>query len=673
MGARLRLGLLHLPCRLMLRSHHEAVRLQTTGARQLHADHRNRLSNVWIPAATVAAKDVKEDEESHSKLIRAGFLRQAHSGIYHMLPLGHRVQQKIEDLIDKHMRSVGMTIRNYKTCSRDLAKISSGASKLALSTISSEALWQRSGRLQSIGSELWRLSDRKKGKYLLGPTHEEEITNMVSQTVNSFKNLPIRLYQISPSSFPIPSASGNEFLTCSTARKYRDEARPRHGLLRSREFTMKDLYTFDTTTEAALATYEQIRSAYNNFFAELKVPILVAEASSGDMGGDLSHEYHIATSLGEDHVISCDSCDYVANAELAETRPVAQNEPLWPKPEVQGIRVWRGITKDRSTLVNVWYPASVTDSKGRTTRFDDDEVNIDAVKTLVPGLDAGIDDPLPLWQTVLDQVQNPSSSATDPSPRLLNLVDSRLPSFSAEQLAAQDTSADTPSLCPFPSTSSLAAALATLPSTTQTTTTEDSSPLNLLRIQPGDPCPKCDAGALNVQKAIELGHTFHLGTRYSEPLGAAVALPNNNSSKSPTTAPAPLQMGCHGIGVSRIIGAVADHLADGRGLNWPRTIAPYEVAVLAGHRLEGAAAQVYDALASAPGAAGDLVLDDRDSSLGWKMKDADLVGYPVVVVVGKSWSEAARMCEVQCRRLGVKETVAIDELPAYTKALLDQL
>jgi prolyl-tRNA synthetase len=205
-------------------------------------------------------------------------------------------------------------------------------------------------------------------------------------------------------------------------------------------------------------------------------------------------------------------------------------------------------------------------------------------------------------------------------------------------------------------------------------------PLNLLRISDGDVCPRCTDGRLKVQRAIELGHTFHLGTRYSEPLSATVNLPDNDLNalgiEAALSTQVPMQMGCHGIGVSRMIGAVADTLADGKGLNWPRVMAPFEVVIIPGKGLDDASLKVYDTLCKVPTDAGnprlDLILDDRAASFPWKMKDADLVGYPVIVVVGRRW-KAESICEVQCRRLQLRQEVAIEELSDYVRSLLARL
>jgi len=445
-------------------------------------------------------------------------------------------------------------------------------------------------------------------------------------------------------------------LTALAARKYRDELRPRHGVLRGREFIMKDLYTFDITVNDALKSYKQVQAAYRNFFEELKLPVLVAKASSGDMGGDLSHEYHLPTSLGEDNVVSCTSCDYVANEELAEAKL-----PDTGESEVKHT-LWSGITEDRSTLVHVWYP----ESSGIV-------LNAHALKALVPDLDLSIEEPTDFI-----------SSAEPGSLKVVNFFDRRLHHLThfLEEPGLAESAADFEM-----KTNPAYASIQYLAKDTE------GKPLDLLGVTTGSPCPKCADGTLKVQEAIELGHTFHLGTRYSEPLEARVEVPKaileSSSSSSPSTTVSttekqsemvPLQMGCHGIGVTRLIGAVADHLHDDKGLNWPRKIAPYEVAILvngakAKPELLQAGEEVYDRLADHAGSDGlrlDAVLDDRQSSLGWKMNDADLVGYPVVVVVGKYWADG-REVEVQCRRLGVRERVKVDALPGAVHALLDQL
>ncbi|KPM39979.1 hypothetical protein AK830_g6566 [Neonectria ditissima] len=568
---------------------------------------RSTLSTIWAPTGGITAG---EDEFGHGKLIRAGFLRQAHSGVFQLLPLGLRVQDKIEKLIDKHMQSV----------------VLKGASRLSLSTISSEDLWRKSGRLELVASELFRLVDRKETPLILSPTHEEEITTLVAGTLKSYKDLPIRVYQIT--------------------RKYRDERRPRHGLLRSREFLMKDLYTFDLTTSAAIETYREVSAAYRGFFSELKLPFIVAEASSGDMGGDLSHEYHLPSAVGEDTVVNCDSCDYAANDEVATARsPPPSKDAV---ASASQIRVWRGISQDRNVLINVWYPQA---DAGQP----DHGPNLHAVKSAVPDVDTSIDDSLVFWEDALSRGKA----------KVMNVIDTRLAS-GFDRLREQ---------------------LPLLPDSLKSHDAEHSfvggagtnTSLNLVRLADGDGCPRCDEGTLKVHRALEVGHTFHLGTRYSVPLDACVTLPQTELPEAageglvPGTRH-PVQMGCHGVGVSRIFGAVAEVLADKKGLNWPRSIAPFEVALIPTSGLAEQSLDLYDTLAGRNdfGPGFDVVLDDRKVSFGWKMKDADMVGYPVVVIMGKLWKES-RICEVQCRRLSVEEHVSVEELPAFVSGLLERL
>lgn len=599
-------------------------------------DGRARLSKLWVPTGGIAASSA---EDPHVKLVRAGFLRQAHSGIFHMLPLGRRVQDKLEALIDKYMFQLG-------------------ASKVALSSISSQELWTKSGRLEKAGSELFQFRDRKNVRYLLSPTHEEEITSLVSTAVKSYKELPIRLYQIS--------------------RKYRDERRPRHGLLRSREFIMKDLYTFDLTSSKALATYDQVREVYARLFDELKLPYLVAEADSGNMGGNLSHEFHFPTSKGEDHIISCSSCDYVANEELAKsTVPVPSSRAdgsisrsmnrVLDQPEAK-MRVWRGISRDRRTLVNVWYPSTIFSVLSPAMI---PEVNLHAVKTIFSDLDASVEDPLLFWNTIKNTPGEDKSAGTVPM-RLLNLVDGRLPDIAWSKISTKESRIPIwPTSIEVPPPEVDILWISKDPSTHQ--------PLNLLRIVDGDPCSRCSNGNLRVQRAIELGHTFHLGTRYSDTLSATVNVPTESSNALGNEVSAsndvPMQMGCHGIGVSRMIGAVADTLADDKGLNWPRVMAPFEVVIVPGKGLDEAALQVYDVL-QAPTGPGtcqlDMILDDRVESFPWKMQDADLVGYPVIIVVGRRW-KAENICEVQCRRLKFRQEVPLGELPELVRSVLARL
>lgn len=562
-------------------------------------DGRNRLSNFWAPTLSRKPESVGEQgEDGHDLLLRAGFLRQAHSGIFHMLPLGLRVLDKIERLIDKHMQRIG-------------------ASKTSLSSLSSQDLWRKSGRLDGRNAELFQVEDRKKAKFLLAPTHEEEITTIVKDSVQSYKDLPLRLYQVS--------------------RKYRDEARPRQGLLRGREFIMKDLYTFDESEPQAMMTYEDVRAAYKAFLEEFSLPYLVASADSGNMGGSHSHEYHFASPRGEDTVIKCSACDLSINEELYLGRDHETNHSLLdngradstaPPDDGASFEMWIGqilqpgvtgvgSTSDNltaaqqpRTFVQVFHPKA-------------SQVNMHALKRLIPNLD-----------TTRDQHH------LDEPPR----ADERVLSFRDPRLSDQDIKSSSS----FWNASPVHQAL--------TPTNIERAPFWLTKAQSSDRCPSCGTvGSLTFQRAVEIGHTFHLGSRYSKPLKATVKDQKNQVVH--------VEMGCHGIGVSRIIGAVVSLLADDKGLNWPVAIAPFSVLIIGTKSAsEEDLHATYDNLNSAFVHHDlDVAIDDRERPIGWKLNDADLIGYPFIVVLGKSWLERGTV-ELQCRRLRIKEEAKAVEL-----------
>jgi len=520
----------------------------------------------------------------------------------------------------------------------------------------------------------------------------------------------------------------------SKARKYRDEPRPRQGLLRTREFVMKDLYTFDLTRDQALKTYEEVRNAYANFFDAFKIPYLVAKADSGNMGGNLSHEYHFPAPNGEDTIISCSTCQYVANAELAEsgqTFPESQPtktgpfiEWMWclerqlgnnmrsplgspPGPAVAAERMdvatWTGVTLDRRTLVIAYYPGTSGLQESTATRSGSkSDFNHHAAKAVVDQLATGIEDPVELWMQALAPCPKAEAETGHEHARIVRLFDHRV------KEAAHETSASLTFLKHKITERRDALSLDKLLVHDITADPITRKPIDLLEVKSGDPCPKCSTGLLKVQRAVELGHTFFLGTRYSKALHASVAAdsqlkagkgrigigaealgagdcPIEKSAEEKDHAL--LQMGCHGIGISRLVAAVANTLADLKGLNWPRVIAPFEVVVIPSKGLEDAAAYVYDQLVvsgpttRSPRGLGsinldkcamDVALDDREKDLVWKLADADLIGYPIIVVIGRSWRNNQR-CEVQCRRLGLRTEVALDELEGLLLGLLKQL
>ncbi|PWW72332.1 class II aaRS and biotin synthetase [Tuber magnatum] len=419
---------------------------------------------------------------------------------------------------------------------------------------------------------------------------------------------------------------------------------------------MKDLYTFDATEDAALKTYGEVQGAYKALFEEIGLPYIHAEADSGNMGGSLSHEYHFPSLSGEDTVISCRNCGYCANEETAQITP--------PKPisdlAASRIATFHGITGDRKALINIHYP--------RYTKATDDgvlnEVHAGRVKNIIRDFDPSVMNALDIW---FDNFVGYAHLADVESySRVINIFDARIPPSCYGDIPPNRFSKmiEKKSMEDFP----IPTASITLDNP------EFGSSLNLLKIQDGDGCPKCGEGKLRATGAIELGHTFHLGTRYTVPLRADVL---NEAGEWK-----PMVMGCHGIGVSRMIPAIAEVYSDHNGLCWPRVVAPYDVVLVHGSVKKNAAVPpkedieaVYDVLV-AGGLAGatdvDVILDDRDKDIVWKLKDAVLVGYPIVCIMGKSWVNSKKV-EIEVRKTKARLEVELGDLATVIEGLLKEL
>ena len=487
---------------------------------------------------------------------------------------------------------------------------------------------------------------------------------------------------------------------------------------------MKDLYTFDLSKELAMETYRDVRKSYSNFFNELKIPYIVAEAGSGDMGGNLSHEYHLPSTAGEDWVISCNNCKYSANQDVAKSNVsqakmgslkddmedggdprASSTRTTRQEDEISGgeLSMWTGLTRDRSTLVNVFYLSDdIPQGRPSVPRRG---VNISTVKSIVPLLDSSVADPISKWEPRSSNSSHLPEVEISAQPDIVNLYDRLLGGVPLSRHVMRTAS----SLLSRAVRSEL---LAQARISDILADKETGGPLNLMKVASGETCPSCTSGQVRIQKAIELGHTFFLGDRYSSVLRAQLddgsaskgtsshgsTLANGGlveAGRAPNTTIGTLgsnkisvEMGCYGIGISRIIGAVAGLLSDQKGLNWTRVMAPFEVIVIPQRGNESDAEVVYDRLTKSedppsPGASSghwssdtqipDVVLDDRPADLIWKLNDADLIGFPVIVVLGKAWKSQGK-CEVQCRRLGgLRKEVSSEELPALVSTLLQQL
>ncbi|KAA8904148.1 hypothetical protein TRICI_005598 [Trichomonascus ciferrii] len=514
-----------------------------------------RLSRLFVPLNK--AKGVSDVAEL---LVRNGYLRQSSSGAYNVLPLGVRVLQKVEGIVRRRMNEV------------------EGA-EVQLTSLSPSGLWKKSGRY---GNKEYYHVD--KDKYVLAPTCEEEITNVVSGEVNSYRQLPLRLYQIT--------------------RKYRDEKRPRGGLLRTKEFVMKDMYTFDEDKRAAEKTYRDVQAAYEQVFADIGVPVKMAEADSGAIGGELSHEFHYLSDAGEDKVINCPNCKYTANIERAASYgEVSQSAQA---------NVAYFVNEDRDNLVAVYYPPERT-------------LNLNLVKAEVPDIDFSVENPVEVFVEDLEDFV---------TKRLVRIIDPRI-----------KPSIDLPEL-PFQAARNA------------TTTLED---IPVVDVEAGEVCPVCDKPGLEERRAIEVAHTFYLGQKYSRPFDANVTGRDD--------VPRLIEMGCYGIGISRILSAVAEVLKDEEGLRWPKSIAPADAVVVA---TDPEVAQTVGSAIQSHGV--DVVWDDRSSQFGVVLGMARSMGFPLAIIAGKGYQKDGTV-EIQQRNKSKKEAIVVplDQAGIKIKDLLSQL
>ncbi|RUP16586.1 prolyl-tRNA synthetase [Jimgerdemannia flammicorona] len=573
---------------------------------------------------------------SHRLMLRAGFIRQSASGVYSLLPLGLRTLDKLETIIEEEMRFI--VDRVYELLGKqrvliyDASFCDLDAQKLSLPALLSAEPWKQTGRWESSGGELFRLKDRKSADFLLAPTHEEEITQLVAGEVTSYRQLPLRLYQI--------------------GRKYRDEMRPRSGLLRGREFLMKDLYTFDATEEEATATYEDVRAAYAKVFRRIGVPFVVADADTGNIGGTSSHEYHFISEVGEDSLLICPECGYTANEERARgIIPHHHHAPSISNPfDTFASSLLPSLSLPPSALTIQLASAElvIKNAKEAETSSERDVVAIviesgrtvnmlklrDAVKKqLGEKAKDGINMDLLMGIQTLETMRKQEERWSKLSVYVDDSVNSIIP--------------DPTSAPPLPQ-SIESHPLAVFAVHTDTTLHHG----DFHNVQPGDTCPQCPA-PLTLHRAIEVGHTFLLGTKYSAALGATF-----RPAGPVAGGVLPIQMGCFGLGVSRMLAAIVESSNDTRGIAWPVSVAPFRVAVVPvdvkNEGMKAVAERVYDALDGMGGSLRDeVVMDDRQgASFGFRMKDAELVGYPYIVVVGKRAAEG--VVEIQERRKGEK-------------------
>ena len=550
--------------------------------------------------------------DSHRLLVRAGYLRKVAAGIYSWLPLGHRVLRKVEQIVREEMDRAG-------------------AQELLLPIIQPLEYWERTGRDKTYGPLMFRLADRRETGFCLAPTAEEVITATVAGEYSSYRDLPVNLYQI--------------------GWKYRDELRPRFGLLRGREFLMKDAYSFDLDVDSLRVTYQQMYDAYHRVFERCGLTFRPVEAQSGEIGGDVNHEFMAVAAVGEDDFVWCRACDYAANVEAA-VRGQAREPAAGLGPEEEA--------PDVPAMEEVHTP----EMPG--IRLVADHLGVEPAR-MIKCIAFDLDGQLALALVPGDREVNPYALTGAVAPRRARLWEE--PDFDAHP--------DVPRgyIGPhFPGVALVVADPALQAPAPEGWVTGANRPdhhvrhavlgrdftvgqwAELAMVATGDACPRCGS-ALSVDRGIEVGHTFQLGTKYSTAIGACYT--------DEKGAQHPMVMGCYGIGVSRIVAAVAEEHHDEGGLRWPEALAPYDVHLISLPGRGETAAEVAlaaDLLYQSLRSRGvDVLYDDRDASPGVKFADADLLGLPVQLVLGAK-GLARGVVERKVRATGERDERPFDEL-----------
>lgn len=569
-----------------------------------------KFSKLYAPTAKEAPKDASL--ASHKFLLRAGYAEQVGSGLYNFLPLGKRVLENIKNIVKEELDEAG-------------------AQEISMSFVTSADLWRESGRFDVYGKELLRFKDRKENDFVLSPTNEESVVALVRGKVTSYKQLPLNLYQINT--------------------KFRDEARPRFGLLRGREFLMKDGYSFHANAEDLDREFYLMEKTYSKIFTRLGLNFRTVRADSGAIGGSGSKEFMVLANSGEDDIIVCENCDYAANIEAA-TR--AKRTTRAERPEADAAKF---LTPDAKTIKDVaeffrvdeFYcikavikKAIFIDAKGEKSekivvffvRGEDELQEVKAqnacaaleladateAQIAAAGLVGGFCGPVGLKgvEFYIDkELQGESQMICGANERDYHFVGVSVSSFNSERFK------------------------------------------DLTAVKAGDKCPCC-GGNLSVSKGIEVGHIFKLGTKYSEPMNATF-LDENGKAK-------PFIMGCYGIGVSRLVAVAVEASHDEKGIIWNETLAPFKFEIIVSNLKDEEGVKFAQGLYEDLCAAGvSVLLDDRNERFGVKMNEFELMGFPYAVIVGKGLAEGT--VELVTRGGLVKETVKASEILARLKSL----
>ena len=563
-----------------------------------------RTSQLYAP--TLREVPAEAEVISHKLMLRAGMIRKAAGGLYTYLPLAWRTIKKIEQIIREEMDAAG-------------------GQEIAMPIVQPSELWKETGRWEVYGDEMFRVNDRHGREFCLGPTHEEMVTSIVRDEVRSYKQLPLMLYQIQ--------------------NKYRDEIRPRFGLMRGREFIMKDLYSFDKDEEGMRVSYKKMYDAYTNVFTRCGLTFRPVEADNGAIGGGGSHEFTVLADAGESSIAYCEKCDYAASDEKAELKTIhAVQEEMLPlekvaTPGTKTIALVADYLKVsvEKTIKAVAYQNEKDDVVLAFVRGDH-EVNEIKVLNAVGAIALRMADEAAI-RTVGGEPGFMSPIGVKKGTKIV--VDSTVMEMVNAVAGANEVDTHYKNVTPK---------------------RDFGEPIvtDIRLVQEGDPCPRCGA-PLKMTRGIEAGQVFMLGTKYSEALHATF-LDENGKEK-------PLVMGCYGIGVGRTMAAAIEQNNDKDGIIWPRAISPFEVVVVPVNAKVPEQLELSEKIYAELKTAGvDVLLDDRKERAGVKFKDCDLIGYPLRITVGPKAVEEGTV-ELRVRRTGetlveTKETylVKVQEL-----------
>lgn len=560
-----------------------------------------------FPLSTL--KEVPSDAEviSHKLMLRAGMIRRVAAGVYNWLPLGLRVLRKVEAIVREEMNNAG-------------------ALELLMPSVQPAELWQESGRWAKYGPELLRIKDRHDREFCYGPTHEEIITDLARRELKSYKQLPINFYQIQT--------------------KFRDEVRPRFGVMRAREFLMKDAYSFHIDQASLTETYQVMFDAYTRIFTRLGLKFRPVHADTGSIGGAVSHEFHVLADSGEDAIAFSDTGDYAANVELAEAVAPAGNRPAATQAmskvatpgvhSIEEISAFLKIAPAQCAKTLLVQGAEENTVVALVVRGDHELNTIKAEKH--PAV-------LSPFTFATDAQVKAASGAAPGSVGPVGLKISVIVDRAAAHLADFVCGANEDGQH--------------LTGVNWGRDLPEPEIADLRNVLPGDPSPD-GKGTLSIARGIEVGHIFQLGTKYSEALKATVLDENGRESV--------MLMGCYGIGVSRVVASAIEQNNDDKGINWPEPIAPFRVAILPmGMKKSYRVAEACEKLYAEFQAAGvDVLFDDRDVRPGVMFADMELIGIPHRVVIGEKNLDAG-VVEYKCGRATDAELVPIDQIVARLK------